>query len=273
MGRNESGEEGGRTYSFSGRLLADTFAGMIAGAAVAPMVSAVDRALAENASGKATLGASCVSSFKEMMAAPLKFARSPQFLWIWLVYGSTYVAANMTQTTCDKKKVDVAMPKLVSTFLVNTSTCIAKDNAFAKIYGTGPAKAMPPAAYATWLVRDVGSMGVFFTLPPIVGREIAKSTGNERAGYYVAQMGLPLIFQTIFTPIHLLGYNFYNNPEGSISDRVAFLKKDYWKNVGMRCVRQAPPWSLGTIGWIPSATCRRSSWSSSSPTWTSARSG
>lgn len=234
--------------SFFNCIAADIMAGYIAGMAVAPAVSAVDRALAENASGKSTLGASVVTSFKEMAAAPLKFVKSPQFLWIWMVYGSTYVAANTITTVCDVKKMDVGLPKLASTFTVNTSLCIAKDRAFAQLYGQGPAKAMPAASYGIWLLRDIGSMAVFFTLPPIVGKAIAAQTGNEKAGYYVAQMGLPLVFQTIFTPIHLLGYDYYNNPTNTIKQRVQFLQKDYWKNVGMRCVRQAPPWSLGTIG-------------------------
>lgn len=237
-----------RKPGLGSRVPADLLAATIAGALVAPLVSAVDRALAENASGKATLGASVKNSFAEMIGAPLKFIKSPQYFWIWLVYASTYCAANTTQTVCDVKKMDVALPKLASTFLVNTSTCILKDRAFAKMFGQGPAKAMPPAAYGAWLLRDIGSMAVFFTLPPIVGKQIAKATGNERAGYYVAQMGLPLIFQTVFTPIHLLGYDIYNNPTNTVEQRIAFLKKDYLKNVGMRCIRQAPPWSLGTIG-------------------------
>jgi hypothetical protein len=229
-------------------LGSDLIAGYLSGAAVAPIVSAVDRALAENASGRATLGQSMKNSFAEMGAAPLKFLKSPQFCWIWLIYGSTYATANACQTICDKNEQDVAIPKLVSTFLVNTSTCIGKDRAFAKIYGATANVTIPNAAYGAWLARDVGSMAVFFTLPPIVGREIAKVTGNERSGYYAAQMGLPLVFQTIFTPLHLLGYDITNNPKNNLSQRITFLKKDYFKNVGMRCVRQAPPWSLGTIG-------------------------
>jgi hypothetical protein len=183
-----------------------------------------------------------------MAAAPVKFVKSPQFLYIWLIYGATYATANATQTFCDKKKQDVAIPKLVSTFVVNTSTCIAKDRAFAKLFGNS-AKPLPvpPLAYGTWLCRDIFSMAVFFTLPPIVGRELGKATGNDRLGAYTAQFALPLGFQTIFTPIHLLGYDIVNNPNNTVAQRITFLKKDYWKNVGMRCVRQAPPWCFGVI--------------------------
>jgi len=234
--------------SFLGKTIGDVVAGFIAGAGVAPIISAVDRALAENASGKATLGASFKTSMKELAAAPGAFLKSPQFLWIWLVYGGTYATANACTTICTRTDTDIAIPKLMSTFLVNTSTCIAKDRAFAQIYGASNApKVIPNAAYGAWLVRDVGSMGVFFTLPPIVGRKIADATGSEKSGYYAAQMGLPLVFQTIFTPLHLLGYDITNNPNNTFAQRIQFLKKDYFKNVGMRCVRQAPPWSFGTI--------------------------
>mmetsp|Transcript_17126 Transcript_17126/g.32580 ORF Transcript_17126/g.32580 Transcript_17126/m.32580 type:complete len:260 (-) Transcript_17126:140-919(-) len=233
---------------FSLRLLADTVAAYIAGAAVAPIISAVDRGLAENASGKQALLPSFVNSMKAMVARPVTFFTSPQFFWIWLVYGSTYAAANTCQTICDRRKQDVAIPKLMSTFVVNTTTCIAKDQAFAKMFGTKAAAAVPMQSYAIWLTRDILSMGVFFTLPPIAGKKIAEVTGNERSGYYVAQFFCPLVFQTFLTPVHLLGYDVYNHPNNTIAQRIQFLGKDYWKNVGMRCVRQAPPWSIGTIG-------------------------
>lgn len=228
------------------KILGDALAGAISGLAVAPIVSSVDRALAENASGKATLGVSMRASFAEMAASPLKFLKSPQFFWVWLTYGSTYIAANTCQTYCDKTDTDVKLPKLVSTFVTNTSTCIAKDRAFAKLYGSS-AGPVPMGSYGAWLARDIGSMAVFFTLPPIVGAEVAKFTGSAKSGEYTAQFGLPLIFQTIFTPLHLLGYDIYNNPNNNVAQRITFLQKDYWKNVGMRCIRQAPPWSIGTI--------------------------
>lgn len=237
-----------RMLPLGGALFSDCAAGAIAGAAVAPIVSSVDRALAENASGKCPLFRSLGNSFKEMAAAPIKFVRSPQYLWIWLVYGSTYMAANVTDTVCFRKDVDIKIPKLMSTFIINTATCIGKDQAFAKMYGTKAATAVPMGSYATWLFRDILSMAVFFTLPPIVGREISQFTGSERSGYYVAQFGLPLICQTFLTPIHLVGYDIYNHPNNTFKQRIQFIGKDYWKNVGSRCMRQAPPWSIGTIG-------------------------
>jgi hypothetical protein len=54
--------------------------------------------------------------------------------------------------------------------------------------------------------------------------------------------------QTFTTPLHLLGFDIANNPNGTLADRVAFMKKDYFRNVAFRMLRMLAPWSLGTIG-------------------------
>jgi len=233
----------------SKKVVADFLAGGISGFAVTPVISAVDRALAENASGKSPLWTSFFSSFREMGSAPITFLKSPQFAWIWLVYGGTYVGVNVCESVCDHTDTDVAMPKWLTSFVVNTSTCIAKDRAFAKLFGASAPDATKSMkmSYCAWLTRDLISMGVFFTLPPIVGKQIANFTGSEQNGYYAAQIALPLLVQTITTPIHLLGYDFYNNPNNTVGQRIQFMKKDYWQNVSIRMVRMAPPWSIGTI--------------------------
>jgi len=241
-----SGENTGKA-STSKRLGGDFLSAAISGLAVSPVISAVDRALAENASGKAQLWPSFFQSFREMAAAPIKFVKSPQFGWIWLVYSSTYAGVNACQTVCDVTNTDPAFPKWATSFVVNTSTCIAKDRAFARLFGTKAAGATPMMSYMSWFARDIISMGVFFTLPPIVGKQIANIVGDEDKGYYIAQIVLPLAVQFITTPVHLVGYDFYNNPNNTVKQRFEFMGKDYFKNVSIRMVRMAPPWSFGTI--------------------------
>ena len=229
-------------------LLADFAAAGIAGVAVAPVISAVDQALAENASGRAKLFPSFFGSLKSMAANPIKYLASPTFYWIWIVYGGTYLAANLTESACKARDMDSSFPKWVSTSVTNTTTCIAKDKAFAALFGTKVPQGVPMGSYAAWLGRDFISMGVIFTAPPIVGKQVAGIFGSEKAGYYAAQFGLPLVLQTITTPMHLLGYDIYNNPNNTFAQRIAFMGKDYFKNVGIRMIRMVPPWSVGTIG-------------------------
>lgn len=229
-------------------LAGDAGAALIAGVAVTPVIAAVDRALAENASGKMKLWPSFFNSFKEMAMGPIKFLRSPQFFWVWATYGGTYMGVNMCKSICEVTDTNTTYPVLGTSFCVNTTLCIMKDRAFAQLYGTKAPQKVPLGSYGAWLGRDIISMAFIFTLPPIVGKQIAEYTGSEKNGYYAAQFGLPLFMQTFTTPIHLLGYDIYNNPGNSVSQRIAFMGKDYFANVGVRIIRMAPPWSIGTIG-------------------------
>lgn len=60
------------------------------------------------------------------------------------------------------------MPVLVSTVAVNTTTCIAKDRAFARMFGAIKPAPVPALTYALWLTRDSIVMGAAFTLPPVL---------------------------------------------------------------------------------------------------------
>jgi hypothetical protein len=75
-------------------------------------------------SGKAKLWPSFFSTLGEALRSPVQYVMSPQFRWIWLVYGGTYLAANVTDTTCAATNTNPAMPKWLATSFVNTVTCI-----------------------------------------------------------------------------------------------------------------------------------------------------
>lgn len=233
---------------FAKLISCDLVAGLVAGSLVTPVISAVDRALAESASGVNRLWPSFFGSLREYASKPITYVTGPQFLYVLLIYGGTYVTANVVETACSMTKKDPAAIKWAATSTVNTTTCIVKDTAFARMFGASVPTNVPKGAYAAWLSRDFISMGVFFTLPPLVGEQISHMTGSKENGYYAAQIGLPLLLQTITGPIHLLGYDIYNRPNANVGQRIQFLKKDYWKNVSIRMVRMAPPWSFGTIG-------------------------
>jgi hypothetical protein len=212
---------------------------------VAPAISSVDKALAENASGRADLKDSLISSVKDLFMRPPRFFSSPAYLWLWFVYSSTYSAANIVTTWSEQTNRDPGVAKFFITSGVNMSTCILKDQAFAKMFADGPAKPTPAGSYGCWFLRDTFTIAAAFTLPDVIGPII--NPENPRAGVNSAQVVLPLALQTVNTPLHLLGYDWYNNPHNTIRQRVNFILSDYWRVVGIRIVRTAPPYSFGTI--------------------------
>jgi len=182
------------------------------------------------------------------VTSPIKFLKGPGFKWIYLIYSSTYITANLCKSICAEKNVqNPAFIQWLSTSVVNTAMCINKDYQFARIFGTGAPKPVPPSSLAIWGVRDCLSMFVFFTLPPIVAKMVQEQTGNENLSKYSAQFFVPLIFQYVLTPIHRLGYDLYNNPGNSPQNVARFLKTDYFTSAHLRMVRCIPPWSIGVI--------------------------
>ena len=228
-------------------LGADLGAAVTAGAAVAPLLACVDRAVTENAARPGVLWGSFFRQLGEVAARPGAFFGGPAFRWLWFVYGGTYFVANAAETAARHLRRDAKAGKLAATSAFNSSASLAKDSAFAALYGRALAP-VPLASYATWLSRDVMSMGVFFTLPPIVGREVAKVTGSEKSGYYAAQFCLPLAFQAVVTPVHLLGLDFHNNRGSSWAQRGALIAREYKNSTLIRMLRMCAPYSLGTIG-------------------------
>eukprot|EP00494_Astrolonche_serrata_P003027 UN03033 len=101
------------------------------------------------------------------------------------------------KSVCEATNTNKTGPKWASSFVVNTTTCILKDRAFARLFATKAAGKVPMGSYAAWLTRDIVSMGVFFVAPEIVGKAIAKTVGDEKKGYYYAQIVLPLALQYI----------------------------------------------------------------------------
>ena len=236
-------------------LAADAGASAATGAAVAPILAAVDRAVTESAAGKKGLWQSFFGTLRQIGTKPGAFVTSPAFRWLWLVYGGTYFVASAAESTLALlprgavSKEAGGVGKWLATSSYNTGSSLAKDTAFARMYGgAASAAAVPAGAYGAWLTRDFLSMAVFFTLPPLLAPTVGKVTGSEESGYVAAQLGLPLAFQAVVTPLHLLGLDIFNRPDKTLAQRASLIRREYLPSTSIRMLRMAPPYSIGTIG-------------------------
>lgn len=212
--------------SFLKKALADAVSAYTAGAMCTPFIATLDRAVTENASGRNTIYGSATSSFREILKSPLTFLKAPAFRWVLFVYGTTYCTNNLFDTYSSHFRRDVAMEKWLGASAINSTASMLKDRAFAALFGaTAVPGTVPLGSYLAWGSRDLMSMAFFVSLPPLVGHELAKHTGNERLSYYAAQFMMPLLLQFVTSPIHLLGFDFYNNRNASVRARVGSMLK------------------------------------------------
>lgn len=214
----------------------------------------------ENASGKATLGASVRQSLKELLLRPQTLLLSKPFALICLVYGGTYLTANtldtMTSTVRDASATLVTSGtlKFAASSTANISLCMVKDQAFARLFGPGgPPRPVTLPTYALFTARDSLTIFASFNIPPLLGPLINRQMGEELSrsinGQTVAQFVAPATVQILSTPLHLLGLDIYNKGSKNISwdDRWTFVKKNWSVSAVARVCRIVPAFGFGGV--------------------------
>ena len=91
-----------------------------------------------------------------------------------MVYCSTYIANNCTETICINRNVDPFYYKFFITFLTNMSSSIYKDKRLTVLFGKIAPKPFPLRSYGIFCLRDSLIIGSAFNLPKKVGEWIHK---------------------------------------------------------------------------------------------------
>lgn len=197
-------------------LASDAFCAAIAGFAVAPFCTIVDRSVIQNANGAVPLWKGIRTGLKTFVFQPGTFLKSLEFKLLFMVYGLTYLAANTSESVAVSQNKDPVIPKLLTTFVVNTAVGIYKDKRLAQHFGQVKPTSFPLKSYLLFWTRDVITIAFAFTFPKIFGKALSeKSDISFSKATKIFQVLCPLIIQFVATPMHLLGLDIYNHPERS----------------------------------------------------------
>jgi len=225
----------------------DTISGIVSGFCVAPFVSIIDKSITKNASGASTLFRSINTDILKSLRTPVKFCRGLPFLYIWGLYSATYATANYIDSYCNKHNINSDIPKFVGVSTVNTSLCILKDRSFARMFGTRLPTKIPLITYGLWAIRDMSTITTSFNIPSKLATILEKNGYSKKVSMNGAQIFCPVVMQTITTPLHLLGLDYYNNRTKMMNKRLKFIKKEYGKTTFARMCRIAPAFGFGGI--------------------------
>lgn len=230
------------------RMINDTLAAIGAGLLVSPMITPVDVAVTSAQSGKQNIASAFTDQVKRMVLTPHKFFTDKPFLWIFGVYAPTYIANNTIDSLCKIYHVNDVVPKLVGITAINMMMSLLKDAALAKYFGTKPPSKVPPLSYVTWLIRDVLSMAAAFIIPQRFAKVLQKKQNLpiEKAEKR-SQFMCPILLQTVFLPIHLLGLDYYNYNQSSNGDRIKRIFKTYPGALPLRFFRMGSAYGVGGV--------------------------
>lgn len=229
------------TYSLKEKLFGDVVVGASVTLAIAPVLTIIDKAIVQSASGNHTLARSTMESMQGMLTNPLKTVKSPAFLLVWGVYAGTYCTANSLKTLVEHKsyidesrnngKTNTAELGKVGIFLgttaVNSGLAMLKDKAYAQLYGSNPTKSIIPRwTYAMWIARDLSVIGSSFVLPDIVYPKLVDAYGfEEKTARSICQIALPVGAQFVASPLHYMGLDLYNRNLGSMTLRESIIDR------------------------------------------------
>jgi hypothetical protein len=246
------------THNLGLRLGADVASAATAGVLVAPVITAIDKAIIENASGRQTLGLSLRDSLATFMLRPHHFLLSKPFALIFALYTGTYVTANILDTSASTIKGNAASittsgpAKFVATSSANLSLCLYKDSRFAKLFGaaTSSPRPIPGPSYALFAVRDCLTVFASFNVPPLIAPLMPLSEGMQKhvSAASAAQFVAPAAVQLISTPLHLLGLDLYNR-DGVVGwrERLKKVRVDWLKSSFARMARIVPAFGVGGV--------------------------
>jgi len=205
--------------------VADCAAAATAAVVAAPIISCIDRAICTNASGVMPFWPAMRESTAAAVRSPVSMLKGSPFRWLALVYASTYAAANIADTYSRRSRTDSRKAVLAASTTANATATIAKDRAFAQLFGASAARALPLPTYAIWGARDLLTMAFAFTIPPVVSAQLQDRLDvSPKTANVVATLGVPCVAQVVAAPLHLLGLNLYNAPTATLSTRIATVR-------------------------------------------------
>lgn len=223
------------------------------------------RSIMENASGRATLGASVKNSLRSLLLRPHTMLFSRPVALIVMAYGGTYLTANALDTatsTVQNKPASLVTSgtaKFASSSAANIGLGIYKDQVYARLFGpVGKAvRAVPIPSYALFTVRDCLTIFASFNLPMMLGPRVSAMMSQEWqkqvSGQTLVQFAAPALVQIATTPVHLLGLDLYNRPRCAASglptwgERWAQVYKNWGISVVARLCRIIPAYGIGGV--------------------------
>lgn len=240
------------------RCGADAVAASAAAVLVAPLITAIDRGIIENASGRRTLGESLRASLGEVVRRPVRFFGGRPFGLIFMLYFGTYLTANTIDTASSTLQNTAAhtttagTSKFLATSTSNLALCLYKDNRFTQLFGSvGSNRPVPLPTFALFTVRDCLTIFASFNLPTLLSPSLEQHMGDQVRKYVTAtsaaQFLTPAAVQIVSTPLHLLGLDLYNRQGVSKSERMRRVVRDWGKSAFARMGRIVPAFGVGGV--------------------------
>jgi hypothetical protein len=221
--------------------LYEVFCGVTSGFIVSPVMTIIDSSIIKSQLTNQSFKKSLLETSNDYLNKRINFFKPCKIML--LVYASTYTTANLTETYCKKKNIDYKIPTLLTTSFVNIVTIAYKDKEYSKIFHSKN-HIFPKCSYGLFAVRDMITISSNF-----IFKNDCKNFLHNYMPYntadFIASLTLPIVAQTISTPLHILAIDIYQRPKMPFKDRIQNIKNLYPSVCYGRILRVIPAFCIG----------------------------
>lgn len=221
--------------------LYELFCGFTSSLIVSPIMTIIDSAIIRSQINKLDFKKSLLETNNDYLNKKISFKRP--FNVMLLVYSSTYSTANLVELYCKKNNIDYKIPTLLSTSFVNILTIAYKDREYTKIFNSKK-NVFPRISYGLFAIRDMITISSSFIFKNDFKEFLHNYIPNNTSDL-IASLTLPIMVQTISTPIHILAIDIYQRPDIKIIDRIKKIKTSYSSICYGRIIRVIPAFCIG----------------------------
>jgi hypothetical protein len=189
-----------------------------------------------------------------MMRHPVRLAHNRSFKLMLLLYGGTYLTANVLDTASSYYRhlpastTTSTWSKFATVSTVNVGLSLYKDSEFARMFGKSSTRAMRVASFVPFVARDGLTIFATFNLPQLVAPSLPEYLENAASRLSIAQFVLPATMQIFATPLHLMGLDVYNRPgQIPMRNRVRRIRQNWMRASLARTCRIVPAYGLGGV--------------------------
>lgn len=223
--------------------LYELFCGLSTSLIISPIMTLIDTSIIRTQIKNLKFRDSLIETSKDYLNRKICFRRP--FNIMFLVYSSTYSTANFVEFFCKKNNIDYQFPVLFSTSIVNIFTIIYKDKEYTKIFHN-KYNIFSKSSYGLFAIRDMLTILFTFTFKKnLITYLHDKNNIPYNTSDLMSSISLPIMAQTLSTPIHILAIDLHQRPKENIYNRFKNIKNLYIDVCIGRILRVIPAFCIG----------------------------
>jgi hypothetical protein len=165
-----------------------------------------------------------------------------------MVYTSTYITANITESLCKHFDVDWKLPTTVATSVVNVIAIAYKDREYARLthHQQHYHQSFPKLSYGMFALRDGITILSSFVVKHNVSDYLQTEFGySQFSAELIASFCVPMAAQIVSTPIHIYAIDIHRVPWDTFCNRLRTMTSCYSSVCMGRMLRIIPAFGVG----------------------------